>query len=188
MRWPELKQPEWITAIGTLVLIVLTMFVIAVTLLLIPDERWKSFLHYWGLTMLFPLVIVTIMLVAAIYNFRTAVAKTTAQHSHASDIANQLSNLFQRGQWLQGKVPTIGNAGEAMFCQFWAEEVNGWTNRMSKLLWDNHGEDVARDFTSNVGLNSQEPVGSVHPEAAAAYRTLVHQLRTFQNIRRTLKP
>jgi hypothetical protein len=99
---------------------------------------------------------------------------------------NLLSEQFQRGQWLQGKVPTVGNASEATFCQFWAEEVNGWSNRMSKILWDNYGEDTARDFTSNVGLNPREDVGNTHPEAAAAYRTLVHQLRTFQNIRRTL--
>jgi hypothetical protein len=187
MRWPEsLKQPEWITAVGTLFLVVLTMLILVLTFLLIPDDRWNSFLHYWKWTVAIPLLIVGGLVTAAVYNFRTAVLKVTQQQSIKGEIASQLSVLFQRGQWLQGKVPTVGNSGEAMFCQFWAEEVNGWTNRMSRLLWDNYGEDVARDFTSNVGLNSQEPVGNTHPDAAAAYRTLVHQLRTFQNIRRTL--
>jgi hypothetical protein len=183
MRW--WKDPTWIGAIGTVVLIVLTVALIILTTLLIPDDRWNSFLHRWEVTMYSAIPVLVLLTVLAIYNFKVAVRKTS--QFEAQKIAARLDELFQRGQWLQGKVPTVGNAGEVIFCQFWAEETRIWSARMSTLLWENYGEDVGRDFNSNVGLNQQEPVGNTHPEAAAAYRALVHQLRAFQNIRRTLK-
>src|ERR1700683_2292574 len=100
MRWPEsLKQPEWITAVGTLVLVVLTMLILVLTFLLIPDDRWNSFLHYLTWTVAIPLLIVGGLVTAAVYNFRTAVLKVTQQQSRRSEITGQLSALFQRGQW-----------------------------------------------------------------------------------------
>jgi hypothetical protein len=98
----------------------------------------------------------------------------------------KIAQLDNQGAWLQGKAPIQGNANESIFCQFWAEEARNWSDQICKLLWDNYGETVARDFTSNVGINPAESLGTVHPEAAAAYRTLVHQRKTLQNIRRIL--
>jgi hypothetical protein len=182
MKW--LKDPAWIGAIGTVVLIILTVVLIALTAVLVPDDRWNSFLHRWNVTMYSAIPVIALLAILAIYNFKT-VAKKTSQ-AEAQKIGARLDELFQRGQRLQGKAPITGNAGEVAFCQFWAEEVQGWSQRMSNLLWENYGEEVGRDFNNNVGLNQNENVGSIHPDAAHAYRALVHQLKTFQNIRRTL--
>lgn len=106
----------------------------------------------------------------------------------AKEIAKmRIAQLDTQGAWLQGKAPIRGNANESIFCQFWAEEAKNWSDGLTRILWDNYGEDVARDFTSNTGLNPLEDVGTIHPEAAAAYRTLVHQRKTLQNIRRNLR-
>jgi hypothetical protein len=99
----------------------------------------------------------------------------------------RIAQLEQHAAWLQGKAPTQGNATESTFCQFWAEEAGNWTNQITKLLWDNYGENVARDFTSNTGINHSESVGTIHPEAASAYRVLVRQRVTLKNILRTLR-
>ncbi len=112
----------------------------------------------------------------------------TTETDQARELAlKKIGELFQRSQWLDGQAPRQGNATESKFCQFWAEEVQAWGQATGKILWDNWGEDVGRDFLGNVGLNHNENVGNVHPEAASAYRTLLHQVRTLQNIRRTLK-
>ncbi|MBZ5687224.1 MAG: hypothetical protein LAP86_19555 [Acidobacteriia bacterium] len=121
------------------------------------------------------------------FGFMSKGRSEKAAKDHAGKLALQkLNELSRRSQWLDGQAPRTGNAGEGRFCQFWAEEVQAWSQATGKILWDNWGEDVARDFLGNVGLNNNENVGNVHPEAASAYRMLLHQIRTMQNIRRTL--
>jgi hypothetical protein len=132
---------------------------------------------------------VTYVVFFAIYLSAKAVLLLISRDKQLEILEKQLpvpDELFQRGQWLQARAPTVGNAGELALCRFWAEEVQGWSQRMSKLLWEKYGEEVGRDFNNNVGLNQNESIGNVHPEVAHAYRALSHQLKTFHDIRRTL--
>ncbi len=68
----ELKKPEWIIAIGTVILVVLTLGVFGLTILLVPDDKWSvlRFFH-WPLVAI-PLIAVGGMVIAAVLNLKTA--------------------------------------------------------------------------------------------------------------------
>ncbi len=72
----ELKKPEWIIAIGTVILVVLTLALLGVTILLLPDDKLTLVrLYHWPLVAV-PVIVVAGMVIAAILNFKAAKAKT----------------------------------------------------------------------------------------------------------------
>jgi len=71
----ELKKPEWIIAIGTVILVVLTVALLGVTILLLPDDKLAVLrLYHWPLVAL-PVIVVAGMVIASVLNFKAAKTK-----------------------------------------------------------------------------------------------------------------
>src|ERR1700732_604986 len=68
----ELKKPEWIVAIGTVILVVLTLSILGLTILLVPDDKWAVLRFYHWPLVAIPLIVVGGMVIAAVLNLKTA--------------------------------------------------------------------------------------------------------------------
>jgi hypothetical protein len=72
----KLKEPEWIIAIGTVILVALTLGTFGLTILLVPDDKWAVLRFYHWPLVAIPLIVVGGMVIAAVLNLKAARQRT----------------------------------------------------------------------------------------------------------------
>lgn len=182
-------KPEWITAIGTVILIALTI----VLILQGPALAWLRWPWF-----ILPVAVVGGMVLAAVLNFKSAKLHTTATAQQVSpppsvttkDQGRQLamkriSELLTRGDYLIGQTPSSG-ATASDYCRFWGEQMQQWSQEVGTLLSDNWGQEAMNSLFSTRGVQWDQPVPRIHTEAVSNYHQLNRWLQNLEHLKQTL--
>lgn len=190
MWWHEIKKPEWIIAIGTIILVVLTLAILLLTVLSVPDGKWPILNFYRWPFSLVPIVVVAGIVLAAILNFTAAKLKasTTQVREQANrKISIGRLNLFiTEGHSLLEEIPK-SEATASDFVRFWRGHTAGWSKKVARTLSESWGKEIEQDFFSVTGMDTEQPLARIHPEARTDYRYLSRGLQNLERIRQAIR-
>ena len=129
------------------------------------------------------LVMIGVIGLAWIFGFIPAIRKVRS--GPARSLGWELAELTERGHQLLTSTPRAG-ASPSDLMRFWDEEVGRWTSETATTLLDTLGKESSEFFLSTTGLNMEQPLQQIHPEAKNTHLRVARWLQNLEQLRQTL--